>query len=232
LPVCQSFGSKVLKKKWFGKIKNRQQNFSLVRRFSGQAEEYFPNLQIFDKLDSSGIFKYSKINMIKFLSKIHPQKFFKKTALLRLDLNIQDNEIKNSLRLQRSLATIIYLLHYECKVVILSHKGRPTPKDQKNFKLNLDNFDKKLSLLKISKQLSLLLGQKIKFFNNFDFKKIREDILKSPQGSQFLCLKICVLMSVKKKILLFLLENLHPVEIFMSMMLLLLVIGKMLPLRQ
>jgi len=108
---------------------------------------------------------------MKYLSQLSRKKIQGKTCLLRLDLNIQDDELKDSLRLERATPTILYLLKNKCRVVILSHRGRPSSKDGKN-----------LSLKKASLELSKLIGQKIFLFSSFNVKKIRETILKQPLG--------------------------------------------------
>ncbi len=50
-----------------------------------------------------------------------------KTVLVRLDLNLpfQDQQVSDDTRIRRSLKTLTYLLDHQCKVVILSHRGRP-----------------------------------------------------------------------------------------------------------
>ena len=123
---------------------------------------------------------------MKFLSQIPKKNLSGKTVLLRLDLNIQDNELKNSLRLKRSAATIIYLLSNKCSVVILSHKGRPSLAKQGISKSKFLITNKELSLKKISGKLSNIIGQKITFFDSFDFKKTKENILKHPLGEVFM----------------------------------------------
>ncbi len=106
---------------------------------------------------------------MKYLSNLNEKYINGKTCLLRLDLNIQDNELRNSLRLKRAFLTINFLLKNNAKIVILSHKGRPDASDIKNQK-------SKLSLKNIEKILSNGIGQKIVFFDKFDFKKIKKII--------------------------------------------------------
>jgi 3-phosphoglycerate kinase len=112
---------------------------------------------------------------MKYLSDLSVKKLRGKTCLLRLDLNVQDKTLDDSLRLERSVPTILYLLRHKCRVVILSHRGRPSPGDGKN-----------LSLKSASQELSELIGQKITLFKSFNFKKIRETISNRPLGEVFM----------------------------------------------
>ena len=53
-----------------------------------------------------------------------------KTVLLRVDYNvpINKNKVTNNSRIRASLPTIKYLLSQNCKIVILTHLGRPNGK--------------------------------------------------------------------------------------------------------
>jgi 3-phosphoglycerate kinase len=115
---------------------------------------------------------------MKFLSKVSGKKLDGKTVLLRLDLNIQKNEFKNSLRLNRSAASIMYLLNHKCCVVILSHKGRPKP--------NLSKKEiKDFSLKPVIKELEKIIGQKIHFIDKKDFADIKKELSKRNPGEVF-----------------------------------------------
>ncbi len=114
---------------------------------------------------------------MKFLSQIPGKKLSGKTVILRLDLNIQNNELKNSLRLQRSAATVMYLLRNKCSVVILSHKGRPDMKSKDAVKL---------SLKPIGNELEKIIGQKIHFISFADFKNAVKILSNKKQGEVFL----------------------------------------------
>ncbi|HVO28836.1 MAG TPA: phosphoglycerate kinase [Candidatus Paceibacterota bacterium] len=91
------------------------------------------------------------------------------TALLRLDFNTEDDW-----RMRAVLPTIKFLLKTSPRIVIASHKGRPR------------GFEKELSLRKNAAALSRLLGRKVVFVPDFNFKKIKEDVAASPRGSIFL----------------------------------------------
>ena len=103
--------------------------------------------------------------MISYLSKADKKKL-KGTALLRLDFNTEDEW-----RMKAALPTIRFLLKYSQKIVILSHRGRPT------------GYDKELSLKKDAINLSKMLGKKVVFIAGRDFTGIKTAIEKSPKGS-------------------------------------------------
>ena len=99
-----------------------------------------------------------------------------KKILLRLDLNIpiQNGIITDSTRIDKILPTLNHLLKYNCKIVIISHIGRPKGK-----------VDVKLSMKPVSDYLSIKLNEKIKFISekifeinlNVLFSNLKENIL-------------------------------------------------------
>ena len=77
-----------------------------------------------------------------------------KTVLLRADYNVPllaNGEIADDLRIRASLPTVKKLLAEGCKVVIMSHLGRP------------EGRDSKLSLRPVAVRLSSLLGKPVRF---------------------------------------------------------------------
>lgn len=92
------------------------------------------------------------------------------TALLRLDFNTEDDW-----RMIAVVPTIKFLLKNGCKIVILSHRGRPT-----------GAADKKLSLKKDAVHLKRLLKKNVFFVDHFDFRHIKDMVAESPRGSIFL----------------------------------------------
>ncbi len=126
-----------------------------------------------------------KVVMIHFLSKTDPKKLRGKTALLRLDFNTEDDW-----RMKAVLPTIKFLLKNNCKIVILSHRGRPhsVPLSgaSRGKPFRLDASSKKLSLRKDARDLARLLKREVVFINHFDFIKIKEQVLAAPQQSIFL----------------------------------------------
>ena len=78
-----------------------------------------------------------------------------KRVLVRADYNvpIKHGKIEDDYRIEQSLPTIQALIEQDCKIVIMSHLGRPKGK-----------VVKELSLKPIAKRLTQLLGQEV-FFN-------------------------------------------------------------------
>ncbi len=102
---------------------------------------------------------------MRYISKINP-KFLRGTALLRLDLNTEDDW-----RMKASLPIIKFLIRHADKVLILSHKGRPK------------GTDKKLSLRRDAARLQKLLKKEVRFIGRFDFRKIKRTLDNVPPKS-------------------------------------------------
>ncbi|MBP7807458.1 phosphoglycerate kinase [Candidatus Saccharibacteria bacterium] len=78
-----------------------------------------------------------------------------KRVLLRADYNVPlkaDGSIVDDYRIKQSVETINYLIEQNCKIVIISHMGRPKDKN-----------DKHLSLEPVAKRLSELLHREVLF---------------------------------------------------------------------
>ena len=118
--------------------------------------------------------------MITFIKGVRP-KFLTGTALVRLDFNTKDDW-----RMRAVLPTLRFLLKTSSKIVIVSHRGRPTPTLPSKAKPKLTAANKKLSLRKDATELSRLLGKRISFIEHFDFPQIRQTIHDAPLGSIFL----------------------------------------------
>lgn len=98
-----------------------------------------------------------------------------KTVLLRADYNVplnDDGTVKDDFRIRASLPTVQKLLGENCKVVIISHLGRPDGK-----------LDKKLSLEPVARQLATLLGQPVRFVNQTIGDKVKMAIKRAPGRS-------------------------------------------------
>ncbi len=99
-----------------------------------------------------------------------------KKILLRLDLNIpiKNGIITDTTRIDKILPTLNHLLKYNCKIIIISHIGRPKGK-----------IDLKLSMKPVCDYLSIKLNEKIKFISerifeinlNTFFSDLKEKIL-------------------------------------------------------
>lgn len=78
-----------------------------------------------------------------------------KRVLVRADYNVPiraDGKIADDYRIRQSLPTLQYLIQQGCKIVIISHMGRPKTK-----------HDKHLSLRPVANHLEDLLGKKVGF---------------------------------------------------------------------
>jgi phosphoglycerate kinase len=102
--------------------------------------------------------------MIQFLNDSVAKKYRGKTALLRVDLNIEPGEEKNTIRLEAIVPTVKLLLKNGVKVVLLSHRGRPKATEGK------------LSLKVFTSILSKKIGRQVEFFPDFDFSAIGKKI--------------------------------------------------------
>lgn len=89
------------------------------------------------------------------------------TILVRVDYNVPLNdkgEIDDDLRVRASLPTLRYLLERDCKLVLISHLGRP------------EGHDKKFSLEPVSVRLGELLGQEVQFIDEAIGEKVYQGV--------------------------------------------------------
>ena len=95
-----------------------------------------------------------------------------KRILLRLDLNvpIKNKKIKDQTRIDKILPVVNYLIKKKCKILIISHVGRP--KGKKN---------KELTLKPICENLSKKISKNISFIENDLFKLKRDDLFNDPK---------------------------------------------------
>ncbi|TSC51890.1 MAG: phosphoglycerate kinase [Parcubacteria group bacterium LiPW_41] len=87
-----------------------------------------------------------------------------KTALVRIDLNIDASTDEGLFRLQSVLPTLSLLIKNNIRVVILSHKGRPT------------KVEKKLSLKPFTEIFEDALGVGVEFVSSLDFDVITKKL--------------------------------------------------------
>ena len=87
-----------------------------------------------------------------------------KNVVLRLDLNvpIQDKRVLDSTRIISSVSTIKYLINKNCKVLLLSHLGRPKEGE----------FDINFSIRPVAKKLSEILNLEIDLIDSIDSSDI------------------------------------------------------------
>lgn len=105
---------------------------------------------------------------MRYLRELKKEDLNGKTVLLRVDFNIET--AKEKFRLAASLSTIRFLRARGARVVLLSHRGRPT-KSPASRQAN--------SLRLVLPFLRHHIGGEIVFFSHFDFPKIRASIAKS-----------------------------------------------------
>ncbi len=95
-------------------------------------------------------------------------------VLVRADYNVPLNkkgEIDNDLRIRASLPTIQYLLDHHCKVVVMSHLGRPEGRDES------------LSLEPIGVRLSELIHHPVQFVDDCIGDRVIQAVKKAPAGT-------------------------------------------------
>lgn len=115
---------------------------------------------------------------MKYLSKARKADI-RGTALLRLDFNTKDDW-----RMLAVLPTIKRLLKTSSKIVIVSHRGRPTGV---RFVNGLPKgFPKDFSLRKDARTLGRLVRKKVVFIPHFRFPEMRKRIAAAPRGTIFL----------------------------------------------
>lgn len=112
----------------------------------------------------------------KFLNKltIRDVPLDNQTVLVRADYNVpltKDGKISDDLRIKASLPTIQYLIERGCKIVIISHLGRP------------DGKDKSLSLEVAADRLAKLLKHDIRFVDDVIGDKVKQAIKRAPKNS-------------------------------------------------
>lgn len=100
------------------------------------------------------------------------------TILVRADYNVPLNdkgEISDDLRIRASLDTIKYLLERNCRVVIMSHLGRPD-----------GTVNPKYSLKPVAVRLKELLGADVNFVDEVHGDKVSRAVQSQPAGSVLL----------------------------------------------
>lgn len=98
-----------------------------------------------------------------------------KTILLRADYNVplrDDGTIADDFRIRASLPTVKALLKDGCKVVIISHLGRPDGKRDETY-----------SLEPVAERLAQLLGREVRFVSDCVGPKVRMAIKRAPKVS-------------------------------------------------
>lgn len=100
-----------------------------------------------------------------------------KTVLVRADYNVPLNkkgEISDDFRIRASLPTLEYLIRHHCKVIIMSHLGRPEGREASQ------------SLAPIAVRLSELLGRDVIFVEDCIGDKVSRAVKKAPANAVIL----------------------------------------------
>lgn len=96
------------------------------------------------------------------------------TVLVRTDYNVpleSDGTIADDFRIRSSLPTLHYLLDLGCKVVIMSHLGRP------------DGKETKFSLEQVGQRLAHLLERDVHFVDDCKGDKVKQVIKRAPKNA-------------------------------------------------
>ena len=98
-----------------------------------------------------------------------------KTVLVRVDYNVplnKDGTIRNDLRIRGSLPTIRHLLRRGCRVILMSHLGRPDGKR-----------DEKYTLEPVAEHLGVLLKKPVAFVDDCIGDKVKQAVKNMPKAS-------------------------------------------------
>lgn len=96
------------------------------------------------------------------------------TVLVRVDYNVplnSEGKISDDLRIRASVATITYLLERGCKVVLMSHLGRP------------EGRDAAFSLEQVGNKLATLLNKPVYFVDDCKGDRVKQVVKRAPKNS-------------------------------------------------
>lgn len=96
-----------------------------------------------------------------------------KTVLVRVDYNVplKNGKITDDYRLKKSIPTLEYLVSKKCKIILVSHLGRPKGK-----------VDGSLSLKPCAERLKKLLGKEVQFINSCIGEEVKNKVQKLSSG--------------------------------------------------
>ena len=96
------------------------------------------------------------------------------TVLVRVDYNVPldaEGAISDDLRIRASVPTIQYLVKHQCRVVLISHLGRP------------EGYDPRYSLEKVATRLQELLEVPVQFVDETVGEKVHQTVRTAARGS-------------------------------------------------
>jgi len=104
--------------------------------------------------------------------------FQQKRVLVRCDFNvpIENGEVRDDFKIQRSLDTINYLRAQEAKIILLSHLGRPQEVKKRKERI------KKFSLNPVHQKLQELLKEKVRFSKKIVGRKVKKEVQRLKLG--------------------------------------------------
>ena len=98
-----------------------------------------------------------------------------KTVLVRADYNVpldKEGKISDDLRIRASIPTLQYLIDRGCKVVIMSHLGRPEGKPNEDYSLQV-----------VAERLANLLGRSVRFVEDCKGDRVRQAVKLAPKNA-------------------------------------------------
>tara|TARA_Y100000310_G_scaffold191612_1_gene191563 strand:+ start:4394 stop:5566 length:1173 start_codon:yes stop_codon:yes gene_type:complete len=103
-----------------------------------------------------------------------------KKVLVRVDYNVpvKNGMVEDDTRLKATIPTINFLLEMKCKIILMSHLGRPQKEIKKG--KNLQEIKKELTLKPVAEDLSEILGVEVGFAEdciNIELPKDKDIIL-------------------------------------------------------
>ncbi|MDO8584767.1 MAG: phosphoglycerate kinase [bacterium] len=125
---------------------------------------------------------------MKTLRDIQASDLSSEVVILRVDLNVEDTH--DSWRREAIIPTLKWLLSRNARVLMISHRGRPTPTD--NAASAAGNSS--VTLRGNVAPLARMLGRAVMFIDHFRFAEIRDALRAAPAGSVYLMENIRLLM--------------------------------------
>jgi phosphoglycerate kinase len=110
---------------------------------------------------------------VRYLTKTNAHKHKGETCILRADFNIQPKYKEGSLRINSTIPTLKTLRKENIKVVIISHRGRPTPGQKLSSEHSLKPFQK---------ILERKLNEPVQFISHYNVPRIKEQIENSDKS--------------------------------------------------
>jgi phosphoglycerate kinase len=97
-----------------------------------------------------------------------------KKVIVRADYNVplKGGKVSDDTRIRRTLPTINYLLEKKCKIILMSHLGRPDRDLKKG--VPLEDVKKRYTMRPVAEKLRELLGQDVSFVEDYIEKGVTD----------------------------------------------------------